>query len=67
MAEISQDDFVRLVTLSIPETVTALNFSPDGSLLAVAAADKVHLFVVPAKVGTVAAPVTHASQPNSTL
>ncbi len=65
MADISQDDFVRLVTLSIPETVTALNFSPDGALLAVAAADKVHLFVVPTKVRTGAAAATHSSQTNS--
>ena len=49
MANITADDFVRLVTLYAPETVTALAFSPDGSLLAVAAGDKVHVFSVPAE------------------
>ena len=47
MADFNADDFTRLVTLYAPETVTALAFSPDGSLLAVAAGDKVHLFQVP--------------------
>lgn len=47
MAELTQDDFARLVTLYVPETVSALAFSPDGSLLAVAAADKVHIYRVP--------------------
>ena len=47
MPQLTTDDFVRLVTLYVPETVTALSFSPDGSLIAVAAGDKVHLFKVP--------------------
>ena len=47
MADFNADDFTRLVTLYAPETVTALAFSPDGSLLAVAAGDKIHLFQVP--------------------
>lgn len=47
MAGITADDFTRLVTLYAPEIVTALAFSPDGSLLAVAAGDKVHVYQVP--------------------
>jgi len=47
MPEFTPDDFPRLVTLFVPETVTALAFSPDGSLLAIAAADKVHVYRVP--------------------
>ena len=47
MPALTADDFVRLVTLYAPETVSALTFSPDGSLLAVAAGDKIHLFQIP--------------------
>ena len=47
MADFNADDFTRLVTLYAPEIVTALAFSPDGSLLAVAAGDKVHVYQVP--------------------
>ena len=47
MASLKAEDFARLVTLSIPTTVTALAFSPDGKMLAVASADKVHLYLVP--------------------
>ena len=47
MADFNADDFPRLVTLYAPETVTALAFSPDGAMLAVAAGDKVHVFQVP--------------------
>ncbi|HZT42732.1 MAG TPA: WD40 repeat domain-containing protein [Chthonomonadaceae bacterium] len=47
MADLTQEDFARLITLYIPESVSALAFSPDGSLLAVAAADKVHIYRVP--------------------
>lgn len=50
MPPLNADDFVRLVTLYVPETVTGLAFSPDGSLIAVAAADKVHIFKVPPQV-----------------
>ena len=49
MPQLTSDDFVRLVTLYVPEAVTSLSFSPDGTLLAVAAADKVHIFKVPAQ------------------
>jgi hypothetical protein len=49
MADLKPEDFARLVTLSIPSPVTALAFSNDGTLLAVAAADKVHIFQVPQK------------------
>jgi hypothetical protein len=54
MPELNPDDFARLVTLYIPESVTALAFSPDGTLLAVAAADKVHVYRVPTEVKTAA-------------
>lgn len=47
MASLRAEDFARLVTLSIPSAVTALAFSPDGKMLAVAATDKVHIFLVP--------------------
>ena len=47
MAEMKAEDFVRLVTLSIPAQITALAFTEDGKLLAVAAADKVHIYRVP--------------------
>ena len=47
MPEYTPDEFARLVTLFVPETVSALAFSPDGSMLAVAAADKVHIYRVP--------------------
>ncbi|HLK55136.1 MAG TPA: hypothetical protein VKU00_01145 [Chthonomonadaceae bacterium] len=47
MPEYTPEEFARLVSLFIPETVSALAFSPDGTLLAVAAADKVHIYRVP--------------------
>ena len=47
MPSLTADSFARLVTLHIPETVTALAFSPDGMLIAVAAGDKVHVFQIP--------------------
>lgn len=50
MPPLNADDFVRLVTLYVPETVTGLTFSPDGSLIAVASGDKVHIFKVPPQV-----------------
>ena len=49
MPEIKAEEFVRLATLFVPETAQAIAFSPDGALLAVAAADKVFIFQVPAK------------------
>lgn len=52
MPELNADDFVRLVTLYAPENITAITFSPDGSLLAVAAGDKVHLYQVPPQART---------------
>lgn len=55
MANLNPDDFTRLATFFVPETITALAFSPDGKLLAVAAADKVHIYRVPPQ----------ASNPNS--
>jgi hypothetical protein len=60
MPSLSADDFQRLVTLFVPETITAMAFSPDGALLAVAAADKVHIFRVPpqARSGSDSPPAT---------
>jgi hypothetical protein len=52
MPEIKSEDFVRLATLFVPETAQAIAFSPDGTLLAVAAADKVFIFQVPARART---------------
>ena len=44
---LNPDDFVRLVTFFVPETISAITFSPDGSMLAVAAGDKVHIYYIP--------------------
>ncbi|MBC7529178.1 MAG: hypothetical protein H7308_16705 [Chthonomonadaceae bacterium] len=44
---LNPDDFVRLVTFFVPETISAITFSPDGSMLAVAAGDKVHIYNIP--------------------
>ena len=52
MANLTPEDFVRLVTFFVPEQVTALAFSPDGKLLAVAAADKVHIYRIPPQAST---------------
>ncbi len=49
MPELKAEDFARLATLFVPETVTALAFSPDGSLLAIGSANNVHVFRVPAQ------------------
>ena len=47
MAQLKPEDILRVVTFHAPEQVTALAFSPDGKMLAVAAADKVHIYQVP--------------------
>jgi hypothetical protein len=56
MPEIKSEDFVRLATIFVPETANAIAFSPDGSLLAVAAADRVFIFQVPSQVRPTSAP-----------
>lgn len=56
MPNIKSEDFVRLATIFVPETANAVAFSPDGSLLAVAAADKVFVFQVPPQARPAAAP-----------
>jgi hypothetical protein len=56
MADLTSDDFARLVTLYAPETVTAIAFSPDGTLLAVASGDKVHVYNVPPQVHSAGTP-----------
>ncbi len=48
MAEFRSDQFVRLASLFVPETIEALAFSPDGQYLAIGAGDKLHIHVVPA-------------------
>jgi hypothetical protein len=65
MAELTTDDFTRLVTLYAPETVTALAFSPDGALLAVASGDKVHVYNVPPQVRPFNQPTAPAAPPAS--
>ncbi len=47
MPQLKSEDILRLVTFFAPEQVTALAFSPDGKMLAVAAADKVHIYQIP--------------------
>lgn len=47
MPQLKPEDIQRIVTFYAPEKVTAIAFSPDGKMLAVAAADKVHLFQIP--------------------
>lgn len=47
MAEIKAEDFIRIATLAVPAAISALAFSPDGKILAVASADKVHLYRMP--------------------
>ncbi len=62
MAQLKPEDFARLVTLEAPEPVTALAFSPDGVILAVASGDKVHIFRVPPQVRSEGSPTLN---PNS--
>jgi hypothetical protein len=64
MANLTADDFARLVTFFVPEQVTALAFSPDGKLLAVAAADKVHIYRVPPQASTISATPPSGSTPS---
>jgi hypothetical protein len=59
MAEIKEDDFKRLVTLYAPETVSSIAFSPDGTILAIAAGDKVHVYAVPAQARSEGQSTTH--------
>jgi hypothetical protein len=63
MAEFTAEDFTRLVTLSIPSEVEALAFSPDGTLLAVASGDKVHIYRVPRAKGSSGAGSPQGSTP----
>lgn len=56
MPEIKSEEFVRLATLFVPETANAIAFSPDGTMLAVAAADKVFIFKVPPQARPTSAP-----------
>lgn len=65
MAELTAEDFTRLATLFVPETVTALASSPDGGLIAIAAGDKVHLFRVPAQAKATPVTTPPASNPAS--
>ncbi len=59
MAEIKEDDFKRLVTLYAPETVSSIAFSPDGTILAIAAGDKVHVYAVPVQARSEGHSTTH--------
>jgi hypothetical protein len=52
MPQLKPEDIQRIVTFYAPEQVTALAFSPDGKMLAVATADKVHLFQIPPVLAT---------------
>jgi hypothetical protein len=61
MANLTPEDFARLVTFFVPEQVTALAFSPDGKLLAVAAADKVHIYRIPPQASTGSTPSNSGS------
>ena len=56
MPEIKSEDFVRLATLFVPEKANAIAFSPNGSMLAVAAADKVFIFQIPPQARVMPAP-----------
>lgn len=58
MANLNPEDFTRLATFFVPENITALAFSPDGRLLAVAAADKVHIYRVPLQATSPDAPAS---------
>lgn len=43
MREIKADDFARIATLYVPESVTALAIAPGGDILAIGAGDKLHI------------------------
>lgn len=62
MPELNPDDFARISTLFVPETITALAISPDGKHLAVAAGDKVHIHRFPVGAAT-ASSLTAADVP----
>ncbi len=50
MSTSPQDDvFLRVSSIDAPDEVNAICFSPDGTLIAVAAGDKVHVYTVPEK------------------
>ena len=61
MPALNPNDFARLVTIPAPDVVTALTFSPDGSILAIATGDKVHLFQVPAAARSASSAASSAS------
>ncbi len=63
MPPLNPDDFIRLVSFFVPETISAITFSPDGSLLAVAAGDKVHLYRIPEAARTSARSETPKREP----
>ena len=44
MPELKLDNLKRVGTLDVPEVVTALAFSPDGTIIAVGTGDKVHFY-----------------------
>jgi hypothetical protein len=46
MPELKLDNLKRVGTLDVPEVVTALAFSPDGTIIAVGTGDKVHFYQV---------------------
>ncbi len=47
IATAASQEFPRLVTLHMPDSVQSIAFSPDGKLLTAAIADKVHVYRVP--------------------
>jgi hypothetical protein len=61
---VTPEEFERVATLFVPERAQAIAFSPDGRLLAVAAADKVHIFRVPSRLERPDDDGTRGSAPN---